>query len=74
MNKNNTGCNITISTACLFALFFTWWTDRNIDFWCSYFSGHNVNIHWFWSFLLNLFGGIFVIIGDIVSEIVKQIM
>lgn len=71
MNNDNTGCNITIGGGCLTAILFSWWTDRTVDFWCSYYFGHNVDIPFIWSFLLTLFGNVLVLLCNIVSEIAR---
>ena len=69
MNDNDE-CSITVS-GCLTAILFSWWTDRTIDFWCSYYFGHDVDIPFIWSFLLTLFGNGLVLIGNIISEIAR---
>ena len=71
MNNDNTGFNITIGCGCLTAILFSWWTDRTIDFWCSYYLGHDVDVPFIWSFLLTLFGNGLVLIGNVISEIAR---
>lgn len=70
MNKTNININLQ-GLGCLTAILFSWWTDRTLDFWCSYYTGHEVNIPFFFSFLLNLFCGLFATLGNIVSEIIR---
>lgn len=41
---------LCIGGGCLTAMLFSWWTDRTVDFWCSYYFGHNVDIPFIWSF------------------------
>jgi hypothetical protein len=34
----------------------SFWTDRNLDFWLSYFKGQPVDCDWWLSFLIAIFG------------------
>lgn len=63
--------NITLGTGCLTSIFLSWWTDRTLDFWCSYFTGKEIDIPFILSFLINLFTGVFSIIANVISEIAK---
>ena len=63
--------NITLGTGCFTSIFLIWWTDRTLDFWCSYFTGKEIDIPFILSFLINLFTGVFSIIANVISEIAK---
>lgn len=57
--KNNTlaGCLITLIIWGFIGLIFiglTLWTDRTLDFWCSYFSHHSINVPIWLSALFSL--------------------
>lgn len=52
----------------------TFWTDRTLDFWCTYFSHHAVNIPGWISFLITVFFNILAFILNIISEIVRACM
>jgi hypothetical protein len=49
------------------------WTDRNVDFWASYIKGHPVDVNYWWSVLLSIFGPV-IIVANIVSEILRAIV
>lgn len=65
INLNFMGCG------CLMAILFSWWTDRTLDFWCSYIAGHIVNIPFILSFLFNLFFSGVAMPLNIISEIAR---
>lgn len=46
------------------------WTNRNLDFWLSYFSGNEVSVSYLWAFLLSLLApGLFL--GNVICEIAR---
>lgn len=49
----------------------TMWTDRTLDFWCTQWSGHFVNIPTWLSFLVTIIGNGIMFVLNIVSEIVR---
>lgn len=49
----------------------TMWTDRTLDFWCTQWSGHIVNVPTWLSFLATIIGNGIMFILNIVSEIVR---
>lgn len=61
-----------LAVVALFALFVLW-TDRNLDFWISYFKGAPVDINILWSLLLN-FTGPLVLIGNVLGEIARHLI
>ncbi len=63
--------SITTGLGCFTAILFSWWTDRTLDFWCSYFTGREIDIPFIISFLVNLFFGIIAMMANIISEIAK---
>ena len=63
--------NISIGIGCLSSIFLSWWTDRTLDFFFFYFTGKEIDIPFILSFLVNLFTGVFAIIANLISEIVK---
>lgn len=48
----------------------SFWTDRNLDFWFSYFKGVPVDIPQWISFLLTLLSPI-AFVGNIIAELFK---
>lgn len=52
---------------------FTLWTDKNLDFWVSFFRGEPVDVSIIWAFLLN-FTGPLIFIFNIISEIAKYLL
>ena len=42
--------SITTGLGCFTAILFSWWTDRTLDFWCSYFTGREIDIPFIISF------------------------
>lgn len=71
IQKNNNSINICCGDGCLVAILFSWWTDRTLDYWCTYFSGHDVNIPFIFSFIINLFFSGIAMLANLVSEIVR---
>lgn len=77
MNKfyfSLTGCGLFllllfVIPAVVIGLFF--WTDRTLDFWCTYCSGHTVNVPFWLSALVTLIGNGVMFILNIISEIVR---
>ncbi len=49
----------------------TMWTDRTLDFWCTQWSGHFVDIPTWLSFLATVIGNGIMFILNIVSEITR---
>lgn len=57
-----------------FAILFvplTMWTDRNLDFWLTHFSEKTVDVPWWASALVTLFGNGVVILGNLIGEIAR---
>lgn len=52
-------------------VFGTLWTDRTLDFWCTYCSGHQVNVPLWISFIATIIGNGVTIALNIISEIVR---
>lgn len=48
------------------------WTDRTLDFWCSYFKGKPVDIPFWISALFTLVFNAFDILLNLVSEIIRR--
>lgn len=77
--ENNTlaGCFISLIICAFIVLIFiglTFWTDRTLDFWCSYFSGHTINIPLWLSALTSIISNGVMLILNIISEIVRLCM
>lgn len=75
MKKNeNLGCILPILTL-IFGLFcfivLTIWTDRTLDFWCTYISGHTINVPIWLSALCSFIGNGVVLVINIISEIIR---
>ena len=52
----------------------SFWTDRSLDFWCTYFSHHTVDVPFWMSALLSFIGNGAVFVLNLVSEIVRVCM
>lgn len=50
---------------------FVMWTDRNLDFWLSHFAEKTVDVPWWASALVTLFGNGLVIVGNLIAEIAR---
>lgn len=50
------------------------WTDRTLDFWCTYFSHHAVNIPMWVSCLVTFIGNGAMFLLNLISEIVRACM
>lgn len=61
---------VIVSIGIIFVLL-TYWTDRNLDFWCTYFSGHDINVPAWISFLVTIIGRKVIVCSNIVSEIIR---
>lgn len=67
------GCFVmSIFVSIYFGLIYllSFWTDRNLDFWFSYFKGVPVDIPQWISFLLTLLSPI-AFVGNIIAELFK---
>lgn len=65
---------LTCTGSMIAAILFSWWTDRTLDFWCTYFTGNEVNVPFVFSMLATLFGGYLATLGNVVSEIIRLCM
>lgn len=71
---NNKGCLsiLLVGATMLFLLvIMTLWTDRTLDYWCTQWSGHAVNIPIWLSFLVTFIGNGVTFIINIISEIIR---
>lgn len=59
---------ITIFVAC------TFWTDRTLDCWCSYFAHHTVDIPTWLSFIVTVIGNGLTMFLNVISEVVRLAM
>ena len=47
------------------------WTDRTLDFWCTYFSHHVVNVPIWMSCLVTFIGNGIIFLLNLISEIAR---
>lgn len=47
------------------------WTDRNLDFWCSHFKHHAVNVPYWLALVLTIIGNGFILAANIIGEIAR---
>lgn len=47
------------------------WTDRTLDFWCTYFSHHAVNVPMWMSCLITFIGNGVIFLLNLISEIAR---
>ncbi len=76
MYKNESslaGCLVVIIGFVLLCLM-CGWTDRTLDFWCSYFSHHAVNIPMWLSVLVTFVSNGLMFLLNIISEIIRACM
>lgn len=59
------GLAVTLITA------FSFWTNRTLDFWMTYFKGEVVDVPFWLSVVLSIFWNGAVLIVNIISEIAK---
>lgn len=52
----------------------SFWTDRTLDFWVSYFKGINVNVPFWISILSSIFFNVISLGVNIISEIMRLIV
>ena len=62
---------LTIGFSFIVTLLVTFWTDRTLDFWCTYFAHHTINIPFWLSFMLTALFNVITIALNIISEIVR---
>ncbi len=79
MSKYNTGsgvgmgCLVTsafLGIYCFIVYLLSFWTDRNLDFWFSYFKGREVDIPQWLSFLVSFVSPV-ALAGNILMELFK---
>lgn len=72
---NKTDCSSVIGCVIFIAVIavLTMWTDRTLDFWCSYVGNHTVDVPSWLSFLVLIIGNGVTLILNIISEIVRLI-
>lgn len=63
------GCGCLIAIAGAIYLPIVYWTNRNLDFWFSYFKGETVDIPLWISFVISLFEPILLL--DIIGELLR---
>jgi len=75
--NSNSGCY----TLTVFATFYVLgsflmalWTDRTLDFWCSYFAHHTVDIPLWASWLVSFVLSAAIIAVNLISEIIRFCM
>jgi len=68
-----TALAIIVVFAGVFALL-ALWTDRNLEFWLSYFSDKPVEVSYWLSFLLTLVLNGFIVVANVVLEILRLIV
>lgn len=78
MKKNTNliiGTVFTSLTGCMTVIILlVLWTDRTLDFWCTHFSGHAVNVPLWLSAIATFVGNVVMLILNIISEIVRLCM
>ncbi len=79
MSKYNTGSEVGMGCLvmsaflgfyCFLVYLLSFWTDRNLDFWFTYFKGREVDIPQWLSFLISFFSPI-AFLGNIIMELAK---
>jgi len=50
---------------------FTFWTDRNLDFWISHFKGEEVDVPFWLSFVVTIVGNGIIFFANVVAEIAR---
>lgn len=58
----------------IFFLFLSLWTDRTLDFWCTYLAHHVVNVPFWLSFVATVAGNGIIVALNIISEIVRLVI
>lgn len=78
MNKGtNIGCGVVITLFLIVVAIIcvlTSWADRTLDFWCTYWAHHTVNVPIWLSFLATIIGNAIMFILNIISEIARLVM
>lgn len=77
MKNENGGCLVIIILfipIIVLMVGLTMWTDRTLDFWCTYFTHHVVNVPMWLSFLVNCLLNGFIWVLNVVSEIARLCM
>ena len=64
------GCLVMLATWSGVAMLLGLWTDRTLDFWCTYFKGVPIDVNYWWSVLLSLLAP-FALLGNVISEIAR---
>ena len=75
--KQKIGCGFTILISLLVLGVFiglTLWTDRTLDFWCTYFAHHFVNIPMWLSALVTLLMNGICLVLNVITEIIRLII
>ena len=76
-DEEKAGC---IEMSLLFALstFFFWllslWTDRNLEFWLSYFKGNPITVPGWMSFVLTVVLNGVILVANIVGELLRLVV
>jgi hypothetical protein len=84
MNKNETfltalmGCLIPLIMYLVIFLIvvlpFSFWTDRNLDFYLTYFKGSEIDVPFWLSFLVTFFGNGLTFLLNIIGEIARLLI
>lgn len=72
--KENTSCLavlILYGFIILCLIPFIFWTDRTLDFWCTYWSNHTIDVPLWLSAITTIVGNGLMILLNIISEIVR---
>lgn len=56
---------------CVLIGMISFWTDRNLDFWFSYFKGHPIDVPYWMSFLVSVVFNVIIVGFNIIAELAK---
>ena len=65
------GVGIGLVFVTLFVGLLALWTDRSLDFWCTYIKGSEVNVPYWLSLIVTLVGNGLVVVGNALTEVLR---
>lgn len=73
-NINNISCIVIFAFLLTILSIIAIWTDRTLDFWCTYFKGEPIDVPFWISLIVTwVFSGIIFAI-NIISEVIRLIV